>query len=134
MTTRGGTQRPHLLALDPTLQSRPVPHSRTFAILSYGLAGTAPATTSCRDLDVLADHRTYAGHGSYRPVEDVRQLLQTIDASAKITYDGRTGPVPSEPDLTWGIYVFLTAYDQATLAALPTAVGNIVRVQERLGL
>jgi len=113
------------------MSSRQVPRYRSFVIQRFGQASNSPATTPCHTLDTAAQHSTYPGPGTYHPAEEVRRLLQKIDDWAEGSSPGQTNPSPPEPNRTWGFYVFLTAYDTATLEDLDVAMKTWVRIQDR---
>ncbi|KAF2723825.1 hypothetical protein K431DRAFT_282519 [Polychaeton citri CBS 116435] len=135
MTGRGnrGPAPPPVPPADPTLSSHPVPRRRTFQIRSFGPGSAADIQDTTRPFSVLdqaANRESYTGPGDYRETEDVRRLLEEVDNWAETQFrdDEEPGPV----DRTWGYYVFLTSYSDATRGQLPQAMENWVTVQQRM--
>jgi hypothetical protein len=139
MTGRGKAGLPPLrptTPTDPTLTSRPVPRKRAFPIRSFG-PGASIDTSLAESHDWDAKRAFWKGldraaaaesKNSNRNTSDVRHLLDTVKFYDETTYreDGAFIPEP-----TWGFYVFLTDYDQATRDNIPQAMENWVKAIQR---
>jgi hypothetical protein len=117
MTGRGRKATPPPIPTDPSLITRPVPRRRAFKTHAFG-PGAAP------NLELQQSPRNLWLRG----LDDVEKLLGHIDSWAHLDFDG---DIHAPYDGTWGYYVFLTSYDDATLGKLEQAMGNWVKVVER---
>jgi hypothetical protein len=72
----------------------------------------------------------YRDRPYYQELNDERRLLQLIDSWARTDWDDDPR-APRPYDGTWGYYVFLTSYDDATLEKVEQAMDNWVRLVER---
>ncbi|KAI7102190.1 hypothetical protein KC365_g5758 [Hortaea werneckii] len=111
---------------DPTLESRPPPIKRRFAVRSYG-PGTASdikrRTTSRDALDQLARKSSASQNGFEKDNSD---LLDTVEIweNCDLWNDGRA----FEPDPTWGFYIMVTDYSQEVRDKLDSAIERLLRV------
>ena len=132
MTGRGrsGRTTPEIPG-DPSLISRPVPLRRAFAIQAFGPGSAADLQTERYTSDkAVAEQRASIAIGHDHGDEDMINLLAEIDRWSTVGWDEDIR-APRPYDGTWGYYVFLTSYDDATLEKLEQAMGNWVRVVER---
>ncbi|KAB2099327.1 hypothetical protein AG0111_0g12572 [Alternaria gaisen] len=134
---RGGRTTPDIPG-DHSLSSRPVPLRRAFAIQAFGSGSAADLQTERYTSDKAAAERKASiaiGHDPSSAMytagdEDMINLLAEIDKWSTTEWDEDIR-APRPYDGTWGYYVFLTSYDDATLEKLEQAMGNWVRVVER---
>ena len=127
---RGGRTTPDIPG-DPSLISRPVPLRRDFAIQAFGSGSAADLQTERYTSDkAVAERRASIAIGHDHGDEDMINLLAEIDKWSTVDWDEDIS-APRPYDGTWGYYVFLTSYDDATLEKLEQAMGNWVRVVER---
>ncbi|CAN9094607.1 unnamed protein product [Alternaria alternata] len=134
---RGGRTTPDIPG-DPSLSSRPVPLRRAFAIQAFGPGSAADLQTERYTWDKAVAERKAniaIGHDPSSAMytagdEDMIKLLAEIDKWSTVDWDEDIR-APRLYDGTWGYYVFLTSYDDATLEKLEQAMGNWVRVVER---
>ncbi|CAN9223409.1 unnamed protein product [Alternaria alternata] len=133
---RGGRTTPDIPG-DPSLISRPVPLRKAFAIQAFGPGSAADLHTERYTSDkAVAELRASnaIGHDQSSSMytahdEDMINLLAEIDKWSTVDWDEDIR-APRPYDGTWGYYVFLTSYDDATLEKLEQAMGNWVRVVE----
>jgi hypothetical protein len=141
---------------DPSLETRPVPHKRFFDICSFG-PGADPSiqrtARSVSDVDLNIRPSDYSDDpefdiqvfererqfnmwirddedwlGYRKRTDDVRKLLSALQA-----YQNKTsGPLGSAiTDPTWGYYIFVTSYTDATRQKLEAAVEALVQLALR---
>lgn len=120
--------------LDPTLASRPVPRKKAFPIRSFG-PGNAIDTSDGDPKRWQRDTRSAWWKNFYRaavPCEydehENLSVLRAIEGSEAVLWRDDDFLVPQP---TWGYYVFLTDYDQATMENIPRAMENWVEVIQR---
>ncbi|KAM0245463.1 hypothetical protein ACHAP5_005419 [Fusarium lateritium] len=141
---------------DPSLESRPVPHKRTFNIRSFG-PGADPAiqkiARSVSDVDLNIRPSNYSDDPEFdsqvfereRPhnrwvrddedwlgyrmrSDDNRKLLSAVEGYQNKTR-GPLGQAVTDP--TWGYYIFVTAYSGKARQQLAPAVDALVRLTIR---
>jgi hypothetical protein len=138
MTGRGQAGLPPLrptTPTDPTLASRPVPRKRAFPIRLFGPGASIDTSLAeSHDWDAKTafwndlDRAAAAESGNSWNTSDVRHLLDTVRFYNETIYRKDEAFI-SEP--TWGFYVFLTDYDQATRDNIPRAMENWVKAIQR---
>jgi hypothetical protein len=138
MTGRGKASLPPprpTTPIDPTLTSRPVPRKRAFPIRSFGpgtsIDTSAAAFNNWNGYELQAywtEFHRVAAVGLGEDMNENARLLQDVRSDEAISYreDETFTPQP-----TWGYYVFLTDYDQATRDSLSRAMENWVEVTRR---
>ncbi|RYN24451.1 hypothetical protein AA0113_g10105 [Alternaria arborescens] len=129
---RGGRTTPDIPG-DPSLSSRPVPLRRAFAIQAFGSVSAVDLQTERYTSDKAAAERNASDRSRAlftADDEDMINLLEEIDSWATVDWDEDVR-APRPYDGTWGFYVFLTSYDDATLEKLEQAMVNWVQVVER---
>ncbi|KAH8622951.1 hypothetical protein IG631_22107 [Alternaria alternata] len=129
---RGGRTTPDIPG-DPSLISRPVPPRRAFAIQAFGSGSAVDLQTERYTSDKAAAERNASDQSRAlftADDEDMINLLKEIDSWATVDWDEDIR-APRPYDGTWGFYVFLTSYDDATLEKLEQAMVNWVQVVER---
>lgn len=112
---------------DPTLVARPVPHKRAFPIQSFGPGVAIDASNDDPSRWLAHAHEGWwkefervAGTCDYDERENYL-ILNAIRGSEAVVWREDDVLVPQP---TWGFYVFLTDYDQATRDSIPRTIDN----------
>jgi hypothetical protein len=122
---------------DPTLVTHPVPRKKAFPIRSFGpgvaidpstIDPTVPARNEWWD-------NFYRAAGSVETHDENYVQEENYALLKEIRYNEAVGRREDEvifPQPTWGFYVFLTDYDQATKDSAPLAMENWVRLIQQM--
>lgn len=128
MTGRGTQGMRPTTPPDPTLKTRPVPHSRQFSVLSFGPASANDIRHTSRSLEQMnaeigLNEIQCLGSAGKSHVRSLLEELHTLN----LPRDDENW----DPDPTWGFYVFVTSYSDTALERVSKAMENWVMLTER---
>ncbi|KAJ4024557.1 hypothetical protein NW752_003125 [Fusarium irregulare] len=131
MTGRGGRREPVLLPpRDPTLETRPVPQERHFAVQAFGPGADVETHRHFQSVEALQQQLPDAS--SRGDVEnDAKELFNLLTSESELVRRDWTedGEVDGEP--TWGPVVMVTAYSDKAAQNIDQAVTNLVETIHR---
>ncbi|CEI39809.1 hypothetical protein FVEN_g2089 [Fusarium venenatum] len=131
MTSRGPKPPIFLPPPDPTLQTRPVPRERHFAVRSFG-PGSLPVTQqnflSIDELKKLSVDASASRKKWGNVPEDLYKLLMSESNMSRMDWR-EDGLVTGEP--TWGPVIVVTAYSEKASENLDQAITNLVETIHR---
>lgn len=132
MTGRGMVVKPHILPRpDITLETRPVPRERHYALRSIG-PGSAPEVRENYQpvKELLQQASNYGLEPKSYFEEDIRPLLELLTSEHVIDWreDGSRDEIL---DSTWGPTIMVTAYSEKARQNLDRALLNLVEACRR---
>ncbi|KAM0490169.1 hypothetical protein ACHAP8_011847 [Fusarium lateritium] len=123
MTSRGPKPPIFLPPIDPTLQTRPVPRERHFAVRSFGPGSLPEAQQDFLSYEGLIKQPADTGEDEW--VKHIYQELMQ-DSSMEWREDGLDTGEP-----TWGPVIIVTAYSEKASEILDRAIINLVETINR---
>ncbi|RBR05065.1 uncharacterized protein FIESC28_11422 [Fusarium coffeatum] len=134
MTGRGGKKEPVLLPpRDPSLETRPVPQERHFAVQAFGPGADVETHRQFQSIEAveqqLPDASSIRNSGDVE--SDAKELFKALTQESELvdldwTEDGETDGEP-----TWGPVVIVTAYSDKVTPNISQAINNLVETIHR---